>query len=163
MLKHSAKRMGMYFLDDDIPLSLNGGTIPSIEDMEELSLKILNFLDKYTQSDIDKYNQNHISDIYSRFNSNLKEKKQSLGYVYIIRGENFRYKIGCSKNPKQRLETLKLSSCENHILIHSYKTDNMYAEERRLHDMFNDYRCHSEWFDLPSQSIDYIMGLSDEG
>ena len=159
MLNHSFQRMGMYFLDDEIPISRNGGTIPDIEDIELLSQKIIDFLDKYNQTDIDNYNKRLSHSIYNYYSSSPKEKKPHRGYVYLVKGENNRYKIGCSKNPKKRIESLRLSSCENHIFIHSYCVDDMYTEEQRLHHKFTDYRCHSEWFDLPSEAIDYIMGL----
>ena len=43
-------------------------------------------------------------------------KKLYPGYVYVLKGENGRYKIGASKNPKQRVQQLRTSSSENHEL-----------------------------------------------
>ena len=159
MIKPSVHITGVYSLSGDIPLFVGGRFIPPIEDMEELSKKILDFLGKYSQGDIDRYNQSEIDKINIASTDKREPKKQSLGYVYLLKGESDRYKIGCSKNPQKRVDILRLSSCENHTLIHSYKVENMYDEEKRLHEKFRERRCHSEWFTLSPLDVEYIMGI----
>lgn len=88
---------------------------------------------------------------------NLRPKKAE--YVYLIKGENGRYKIGASNDPKQRLNQLKLSSSENHELVHTIKTIDKYELEAKLHNKFKDKSTHSEWFELSEDDVKYIVSL----
>jgi len=91
-----------------------------------------------------------------------EKKRQKIGEVYLIRGENGRHKIGYSKDAENRAKTLSLSSCENHELVHKFKCKNPQIKEQELHNYFSDKRCHSEWFDLSNEDIEYIKGFRDE-
>lgn len=94
--------------------------------------------------------------------SKPKKTINKIGEVYLIKGENNRYKIGFSKNSESRTKALKLSSCENHELIHKIKVKNPHKREQELHCMFNKKRTHSEWFELDNSDVEYIKGLCDE-
>lgn len=103
-----------------------------------------------------------LNNILSNRNIKTKEVAPKIGEVYLIKGENNRYKIGYSKNAKSRTDALRLSSCENHELIHKFKVKNPHLKEKELHLMFNKKRMHSEWFKLNKADIEFIKGLSDE-
>jgi len=99
-----------------------------------------------------------------QYENTLKKeiKEISKGYVYLIKGENERYKIGFSKNAERRTKELCLSSCEKHILIHSFYCENPYQKEQNLHKKYASKRTHSEWFELEETDVNFIKGLSDE-
>ena len=80
--------------------------------------------------------------------SQSHRKKRKTGEVYLILGENGRYKIGYSKNANDRVKTLRLSSCEDHTLIHTFRCNNPQIKEQELHELFSSKRNHSEWFSL---------------
>ncbi len=89
-------------------------------------------------------------------------KKTKKGYVYLIKGENGRYKIGFSIDPKRRNKELCLSSSEKHTLIHSFYRIDPYLAEQELHKKFYSKRTHTEWFNLSIKDVSFIKGLKDE-
>lgn len=103
-----------------------------------------------------------LEDRLNNRNTKSKEITPKIGEVYLIRGENNRYKIGYSKNAKSRTDALRLSSCENHELIHKFKVKNPHLKEKELHVKYKDKRLHSEWFALNNEDIEYIKGLKNE-
>jgi hypothetical protein len=138
------------------------------EIMSMLELKsMISFLtDTINNFNEDKSIKEEIAETYRYINKEYipleSNKKPRVGHVYLMHGENNRYKIGYSKNVIRRISELKLSSCENHTLVHSYLISEPMVEEKRLHSMFKDNRKHSEWFELSDNDIAYIKGLSDE-
>lgn len=134
---------------------------------EELK-KIISFF-QYTVDnfDEDKSIKKEIESIREWVDYKKKPKKDepkivNKGEVYLLKGENGRYKIGCSKNSENRVKTLRLSSCENHILIHKFKCNNPKRKEQELHELFYSKRNHSEWFSLSDSDVDIIKGICDE-
>lgn len=103
-----------------------------------------------------------LDNILNNKNIKTKEITPKIGEVYLIKGENNRYKIGYSKNAKSRTDALRLSSCENHILIHKIRVKNPHLKEKELHVKYKDKRLHSEWFALNNEDIEYIKGLKNE-
>ena len=83
-------------------------------------------------------------------------KSKHVGYVYVIRGENGRYKIGTSENPEKRVANLCVASCEQHELLFSYKVEDPYRHEKLTHEAMNHRRKHSEWFELNDEDIEII-------
>ena len=120
-------------------------------DEENYRKKMIEKLEKGLQVQANGYNAKKTTHTF------IKDKRKE--YVYLIKGENGRYKIGASYDPKQRLNQLKLSSSENHELIHIIETSNNYKLERELHTLFNNKKSHSEWFDLTEEDIEYIKSL----
>ena len=75
--------------------------------------------------------------------------------IYLIRGNNGKYKIGIAKNPQSRLKQLQTGSSTKIELISSYKSDKFYSIiENALHRTYNIYQTtDNEWFDLPINEI----------
>lgn len=157
------ENMGMYFINDDYPLQKNSYQYADIKEAIMLRDKLNDVINKYSQSDIDEANRQLMEDVYSesKTQGDISTKVNS-GFVYLLLGENGKYKIGKSKNPERRCKELSLSSCENHKLIHSFYCKNPHSQEQRLHELFNNNRSHSEWFCLSDKDVKYIKGLCDE-
>jgi hypothetical protein len=68
--------------------------------------------------------------------------------VYLIRGNDGRYKIGIAKNPKQRIAQLQTGNSDKLTLIESYLTENASKIESSLHNRYSYVRNVGEWFDL---------------
>lgn len=80
-------------------------------------------------------------------------------YVYLIKSSIY-FKIGYSKNPNNRLNTIKTHNPFEVVLFATLKTDNYLETERELHKIFLNKNSKREWFelheeDLLSLKIDY--------
>lgn len=159
-------RFGVAFCIEDGMLHLHSssGFLMPIREIK----KIVSFLE-YTIENFDekKSIENEIKDIkewieYKKKPIIKEEKKVKEGYVYLVIGENGRYKIGCSRDVEKRIQQLKTSSCENHELVYKFKCKNPYEKEQELHEKFNNKRVHSEWFELTKQDVQFIKGIKNE-
>lgn len=155
---------GVAFYNDNgllVPYSSYGQIMPIGE-----AKKLVEFLDLF----ITKFNEkesieNEILEILEeqiKYKEPIqKEKINKNGFVYLLIGDNGNYKIGASRNPKRRCQELRLSSCENHNIIHTIQTDDMFKLEKELHNIFNDKRNHSEWFKLDKNDVKFIKGVNN--
>jgi hypothetical protein len=73
--------------------------------------------------------------------------------VYLIRGNDNRYKIGISVDPRKRLKQLQTGNHDELTIIHTYESVNASKIETTLHNRYSHARKIGEWFD---------MSLSDE-
>ncbi len=69
-------------------------------------------------------------------------------YVYLIRGNDGRYKIGIAKNPSQRIKQLQTGNSDKLEIIESYQSENASKIETTLHNRYAYARQEGEWFDL---------------
>ena len=119
------------------------------------------------------YNQYNIDDIEAERINNEKieqainfykngkkiDKKQNdkNGYVYIMYDDSTKqYKIGFSKKPEYREKTLQ--SEKPSIKMIFYHKSNMNIE-KKLHNLYQDFRTRGEWFILNEQHIIDIKKL----
>lgn len=157
-----------FYVDDDGMLMVadNCGNIMPIREMLHLVSclhnTIKNFDEKASIKNELLSKKKLLEDRLNNRNTKPKEITPKIGEVYLIKGENNRYKIGYSKNAKSRTDALRLSSCENHELIHKFKVKNPHLKEKELHVKYKDKRLHSEWFALNNEDIEYIKGLKNE-
>lgn len=68
--------------------------------------------------------------------------------LYLIRGNNGKYKIGIAKNPKKRLKQLQTGNPELLTIIETYQTNNASKIEKALHNRYSHLRKEGEWFEL---------------
>lgn len=68
--------------------------------------------------------------------------------VYLIRGNDGRYKIGVAKNPEKRIRQLQTGNYDPLELITSYQSDNANKIEKSLHRYYSYGKMIGEWFDL---------------
>ena len=77
--------------------------------------------------------------------------------VYLIRGNDGRYKIGIAKNPKQRIRQLQTGNSDELTLIETYESENASKIESALHNRFSHVRQSGEWFDLSiTEEVNFI-------
>ena len=68
--------------------------------------------------------------------------------IYLIRGNDGRYKIGISKHPNKRIKELQTGNSDKLVIIDSYESPNAHKIESALHRFYSYYRKEGEWFDL---------------
>ena len=75
--------------------------------------------------------------------------------IYFIQGNiTKKIKIGVSENAEKRIKDLRAASPDELILL-GYAVGNS-EEERTLHQRFDAYRLHGEWFDDCKEIHDFI-------
>ena len=73
-------------------------------------------------------------------------------YIYLMKCSIF-YKIGFSKNPKNRLKTVKTHNPLNVEILATLKTYNHLSLEKELHVLFLSKRTRGEWFELHEDDL----------
>ena len=68
--------------------------------------------------------------------------------VYLIRGNDGKYKIGIAKNPTQRIKQLQTGNSDKLVIIETYQSENASKIESTLHNQYSHLRNEGEWFDL---------------
>ena len=68
--------------------------------------------------------------------------------VYLIRGNDGKYKIGIAKKPPQRIKQLQTGNSDKLTIIETYESENASKIESTLHNRFAHVRNEGEWFDL---------------
>lgn len=96
------------------------------------------------------------NEMYKPRQSKTKEKPiPKAGYIYVAQCQiTKKFKIGCSKDYKARINQLKISNPAI-ILIEAYKVDDMLFE-KQLHDIFKEKKYNGEWFDLNEDDLGYL-------
>jgi len=83
------------------------------------------------------------------------------GYVYVLRADNGRCKIGRAKRIDERVYQLGVVLPYDPELICTVKVDDYVMAETKLHGFFTDAGKHvkGEWFELSKADIEYIKAL----
>ena len=77
--------------------------------------------------------------------------------VYLIRGDDGRYKIGIANNPKERIYQLQTGNSDQLKIIETYESENASAIEFALHAQYSHTRKVGEWFDLSvSDEVNFV-------
>lgn len=86
------------------------------------------------------------------------------GTVYLLRSGDY-YKIGRTRQDvHKRVASLRTGNPHTLTLIHHFPARDMYAAERKLHDLFQHKRLlgeenGTEWFRLNSRDIRHIKSI----
>lgn len=89
-----------------------------------------------------------------------RERIKGKPHVYFIQqGDSGAIKIGCSKNPTQRLQGLQTGHSEPLRLLTCAMGSQ--AQERALHDRFAHLRVSGEWFRPAEDLLAYIRLVND--
>lgn len=93
-------------------------------------------------------------------NSSPTKNKDQSGYIYFIKeNKTGTVKIGKSKSLKKRYRLFEVKLPFEIDCIVYYKVNDRHQVESALHDIFSDYRCNGEWFELEEEQIDKITNL----
>jgi len=82
-----------------------------------------------------------------------------MSYIYLIKSEvdeTILYKIGFSKNPKQRLKELKIGN-PNLEIVATWATKHNHKLESTLHNNYKHKNINGEWFSLSSDEAESFL------
>lgn len=82
------------------------------------------------------------------------------GYVYLIRSASGHYKIGRTKDPKNRMKTFGIQLPFEVEYLCLIETVDMKALEMSLHEQFASKRVNGEWFALDAEDVEYIKDMA---
>ena len=74
------------------------------------------------------------------------------GFIYIIKSE-YGYKIGLSKNIKDRLKLFGVKLPFPIEVVGYYKVGNMHKMELHIHNLYKSKRLNGEWFTLDEKDL----------
>lgn len=83
------------------------------------------------------------------------------GFVYLIGNHEQKiYKIGLSRQPRERFKAFGTKLPFKVEILHQIETTDMKKAEKILHTWMKDKNTHGEWFNLPQSDVDFICQLS---
>lgn len=88
--------------------------------------------------------------------SSKPNRKKHPGYIYFLKDDTDRIKIGKSTNIDNRIFNIGIKLPVLPILYHFFKTNDMTKSEEELHEKYSEYRLNGEWFELPEKELEHI-------
>lgn len=94
-------------------------------------------------------------------NKKVEVLPRGSGYVYIVKDIEISgyYKIGCSRNLDSRLNRFGVMLPFKWELIHTFKSSDVFASEKVLHEMFSDKHKTGEWYELSDDDVNYLKKI----
>lgn len=89
-----------------------------------------------------------------------ERKKQSIGYIYIIRSEHG-YKIGKTKNYTDRMKIFGVKLPFEWSVHRIYQLNNYHTVETELHNLYDKNNVNGEWFSLTDDDLGKIDKIID--
>ncbi len=151
--------------DDGYYLSDCNGFVFESEDLIEIGKNLINYAKKHKeelkQHNIE--NQKFYNEQFEWCKPTTKQRKpKTEAYVYILKCGAF-YKIGFSKDVERRVKELDYRPFKIDVVYVSPLTSNAYEIEQRLHEWLEEYRRSGEWYDLPNEMLELIVGEIKRG
>ena len=83
------------------------------------------------------------------------------GFIYILKAitPDNHYKIGRSKDPVNRIETMGVKLPFPLEPIHQFPTSDASRAEKQLHEQYEDKRVNGEWFALSDSDVETICQI----
>lgn len=132
------------------------GFIPGKEEMIEVAKGLINFVNHYSQQNIDQHNKTNLKEeIILRYSFTKRNRKN--GYIFIYRelGTNL-YRIGETKDLEKRMTALNNASPVTVELICSNRSEDLIMLKEYLQNQLRSKLLHSNWYRLEQADIDYI-------
>lgn len=132
------------------------------QEVDELIALLKQYKNTFKKEDIESAPGVHASNSQHILNAFLQRKRNQKGWVYVIHAINLGlFKIGCSKNPSERLSQLIKSQIPSElVLVHQSKSDSMYTDEKAVHRLYTERKVSGEWFRLTDEDLTQIKTLS---
>lgn len=139
------------FLVDQMGFLLNHEELESFKKMVERQLIILN------EQQIKEYNDRMYNQYHGHCDESVnrteRTKKKRPGFVYLIRSENNKFKIGRTANIQKRMDQLTKNVPYKIELVHFHEATDYCQFEKQMHKLFFGKRVVGEWFDLSESDI----------
>ena len=138
-----------------------GGFVPSWETWLEIAAAVELFYIHCDSAKIDASNWHALALKCLPRKPKPKQAKSQAGYVYLLKGGDH-YKIGLSKDANRRMEEISPKMPFETELICTVSTEDMYALEAALHELYADKRANGEWFELDEADVALFKGFADD-
>lgn len=152
---HDKNKWTVYKIDELLPFDLHNGQIQVQHigaNFKENNYKRL-FIRKGTYKSVTK---DEIIDMYGWHDP--KNKRYETKYLYIVKNELGRVKIGQATNVEQRVSAMAMSSGVELELIK--KIENSAKYEKVLHKHFSNVKYVGEWYNLSEDDIAWLKNLN---
>jgi len=90
------------------------------------------------------------------------DKDKKYRYVYLMKSENNKYKIGITNNLEERLRTIRKFVPYEVSVVHYFYTSFAYRVERSLHEKYASVRDVGEWFNLSDEHVKEICSMTGD-
>jgi len=91
----------------------------------------------------------------------IYEHNKKAGFVYLMQSGNGYYKIGMSKNPRNRLDDLRRQFPVQIGVVHKIYCKDYRKVEGFLHRKYSSKRAENEWFTLDDEDVEWIKSLNN--
>ena len=146
---------------DGYYLSDGNGFLLESDELLDIGQNLIKFAKKNKES-IKKVNQIRKQEFEQSWGSYLKKSKpKPKGQIYIMECGGY-YKIGVSKNIKQRQKQLNKRPFKVNIIYKSPINEDYYSMEKELHTQYDDKRINGEWFNLNQNDIETIKTILED-
>ncbi len=85
--------------------------------------------------------------------------KPEKDFVYVICSDARFYKIGIAQDVQSRLADLQVASPHRLELVRAFATSHPRRAETYLHKQFAEFRVQGEWFELPSETLAWLVSI----
>jgi hypothetical protein len=89
------------------------------------------------------------------------KKRNTGGFVYLIKSSEGYYKIGKSKKPEDRMRLFGIKLPFRVDPVHLIHCQDMHAVETELHERYAHARADGEWFTLTDEEVEEIKILTE--
>lgn len=84
------------------------------------------------------------------------------GFIYLLRaGKTNQYKIGKTKDLKDRISGAQVTNHTKLSLVHCFYSSNIHEQEKQVLEYFDDVRLKGEWFKMNEKDISEFKSFSD--
>ena len=143
---------------------IKGYSYLSMEQLEWIFQKIQHTIAHISNEEIDalekqehELREHELREQYNtnRLQKSMRQKKKKEGFVYIAKADKY-FKIGCTKNPKNRILALDVKAPFPVKVVLLIPCEDMEETEKTLHKTFANQHIRGEWFDLTDSHIQNI-------
>lgn len=135
---------------------MDGGFIPEKEEIIEVAKGLINFVNSYSQKNIDQHNKSYLSE--ERIGKyRFRKRTQKKGYIFIYRelGTNL-YRIGETKELQKRMIALNNASPVTIELICSDYSEDVSMLKEYLQNQLQSKLLHDNWYRLEQSDLAFV-------
>lgn len=121
--------------------------------------RLNNFLNKYSDEDIEKHNkkvQEDFEKMINGYDRNPEPKPKVKGSIYLLECKG-RYKIGASKNVDRRVKQLDKRPFKVTKIISKDNVEDYYDKEKELHVKYSKNEIEGEWFIFTPEELKKVI------
>lgn len=88
-------------------------------------------------------------------------KQEDFGFIYLLKSENGKYKIGRTTQPVSRIKQIQSNTPFKIQLVHLFEVRKARKIEKEIHAIFKEFLIAGEWFELPPSAVREFIRLGN--